>query len=767
MSKLNNFLTEEKKKLENAKYVKEMNKEMIDLFSEEFHEIEMNEFLIFLNSQLNNEGFIGELESNYIKLENLNEINKLDVNLMTSKLISVCILLGFGRNRTLKILEKYDINRTMFEKTRNALELNENELRKENERQITSIKINTTKRLKRYAEINRVNWEALKEKYINGESSAKLAKEYKISGHMIVNQLKEESVFDEMRSSLTKNKVAKEKEGDINKDFIANLIRSNPLDSKEVLWGKAKEEYPWILRNRFFDIIEELGLARTAEEVNEIRRIKSKNMSNTDYAIKVNSHKAVREVFEKTDLLVKKYLNNELGSYGKIADIINDNITFDFQISQRQVERIVTNHPLYKPRKSAGQDQLFNFIKNTFPELEIIEEYSYTDTNKRIDVYIPQLRIGFEYNGEYWHSDEVIKHNYNKTSYQFHEERVEELKKQEIKLMYVWEDDWNNNYANVEIAIKNKKWNADILNKYENKNPVSIAPSILPGKLRYQITKFLNDNNINYNKENNSSLIEIKDYNIVIDVPGYSSLATKKRSINLQKQLEKEDVELLTFLPWDNILKVKEFLNYRLKLSSIRKVPARKCIINYNNKITNNQKEFFQNNHILGYNNFQNIDKTITLMYDNEVVIAALFTRKGNSETAELKRLVSAQGVAVQGGPSRLLKEYMRLTPNVKEIFTFSDCDLGFGGVYKTLGFELIERSNEQLTWFNEKEEMKFSNLSLVMVGADRLLNRFPNYTPVGIGEGLPSNQEIVQEYGFIPIYDSGYKKWSLLVNSK
>ena len=50
------------------------------------------------------------------------------------------------------------------------------------------------------------------------------------------------------------------------------------------------------------------------------------------------------------------------------------------------------------------------------------------------------------------------------------------------------------------------------------------------------------------------------------------------------------------------------------------------------------------------------------------------------------------------------------------------------------------------------------------MVGSDRLLKGLENYQEVGVGENLPTNQEIVQEYGFIPIYDSGYKKWELSI---
>lgn len=749
----------------------DLTKEIIKVLSEELDEVNLIKANDFIEQELTKSQFIKELkryEDLMIKDgdKELNIQNK-ERNVYIVKLM----LLGMGRNRIEKTLKEYKVTRTTFEKVRDGVGAKGSLIKQNNEKIITALKFDTKARARRLKAIkDNGNWNAIKEEYVKGESPKNLEKKYNLSGHYITLQLEEEGLFDEMRSTLTRKKIAENKEAKIDDNFIIRLVKDNPLDSKDLLWEKAKEQYPWLLRRQMYKKLEDLGLERSDEEVNVLRGIKSMTESNTSYMVKVNGYKAAKEVFGSIDNLVDLYMTGNLGSFNKVANKINKEVSFDYEISERQVSKIITSHPDYKREGSLGQNQLYKFVKNSFKDYKVKEEFAWDEKspNRQIDIYIPELNIAFEFNGDYWHSDTVINYNYGKSAHDFHKQRAEEVKELlGAKLMYVWEDDWNRNYEEVERAIINKEWDSIILNKYSNtvkrSNSYS-SPNKAPSLLRNQILRFLKEKKINYEKENNSHLIKIYSHNLIINVPNYNSLSNEKETLNLQKYYEDKGVELLTFLPWRNIFKIKEFLTYRLNLSSVKRIPARKCKIVSNDKITKEQRRFFADNHLLGYNNFKNIEKTITLEHEGEVVIAALFTRKPGSQKTELKRLVSSYGVSVQGGASRLIKEYSRQNETATHLYTFSDCDLGFGGVYQTLGFDMIERSGEQLNWYNEELEMVFSNLSLVMVGSDRLLKGLENYQEVGVGENLPTNQEIVQEYGFIPIYDSGYKKWELSI---
>lgn len=735
------------------------------LNEEGFHEKEIKIFEEFAVKSMNTTSFIDELENATCKACEVKQ-GKYSLPINIQKYVLTSILLGLGRNRTINGFDEYNINRTIYEKARDSAGLKESNIRIENEKFITELKWESKARASRLKALSKVNWEELKDRYLTGESPESLGKAYKVSGHIITMRLIDEDIFDEMRSTITKKKLAEDKFDNIDDNYIIKLVKENPLDSKGLLWEKSKEKYPWILRRQFYDKLQSLGLERSKDEVNAIRSIKSKTESNTDYMIKINGYKAVKEVFGSVDNLVNKYMDNDLGSYNKIADNINSVINFDYEISSRQVEKIITRNENYKPKQSLGQKQLFNFIKKAFPGFEVMEEVPFNNTQKKIDIYIPELKIGFEYNGDYWHSDEVINYNYGKSSMEFHKDRSEDVKKAlDIKLMYVWENDWNENYKDVEFAIINRDWDNPILNKFENvtkRSGTHKAPDRNPSLLRNQIMRFLKDNKIDYDKNNSSYLIKLLDFNIIINVPNYKSLSNKHDALDLQKYYESQGVELITILPWSDIYKIKQFLMYRLKIKSIERIGARKCDVEIINGIDKKHRLFFQENHILGYYNFRYIDKTVILKYNDETVMAAMFTKQPGKTHYELKRLVSKQGLSIQGGASKLLKAYIENTPSIKEIITFSDCDLGFGSVYESLGFELIERSKWQLSWYNEEFDKKIKNLSLIKTGADRLLKDIPNYEPVGIGEHLPSNEEVIQFYGFIPIYDSGYKRWSL-----
>lgn len=67
-----------------------------------------------------------------------------------------------------------------------------------------------------------------------------------------------------------------------------------------------------------------------------------------------------------------------------------------------------------RTRVHAGCPNCAKGYKTSFPEQAIffylnkhffcINNYKYDNTKKEIDIYIPSLRIGIEYNGSYYHS---------------------------------------------------------------------------------------------------------------------------------------------------------------------------------------------------------------------------------------------------------------------------------------------------------------------------------------------------------------------------
>ncbi len=420
------------------------------------------------------------LKNNVKKTMEILKISKWETCTALDK-IKVLLLLGLGRDRTIYSLSEFKINRSHIKEAKENMNKEQTELRINNEKVVTNFKIDSTKRKRRIKlfEEADVEWETIAEKYLNGESVHKLASEYNLKVNTITDQLKDDGIHDETRSTILKHKKANELENFVDDEFIIDLVKNNPLDSKDLWWEKAKEKYPWLLRRQMFDKLKELGLERTKDEVNEIKRIKNEvtpceikkdNKEISPQAVKANTIYKINKTFGSVDNLVELFMNNKIGRYTKISNHINKSCPGGLKVSKRQVEKIITRHSNYESKQSLTQLQLLEFVKNTFKEYEVIHEYPFTDTGKRIDVFIKELNIGIEFNGDYWHSDEVVLHNYGIPAEVFHKERVKETKKLGIDLYYVWENDWENNYEEVEKCIKEQNWEDPILNRYTNKD---------------------------------------------------------------------------------------------------------------------------------------------------------------------------------------------------------------------------------------------------------------------------------------------------------
>ena len=259
----------------------------------------------------------------------------------------------------------------------------------------------------------------------------------------------------------------------------------------------------------------------------------------------------------------------------------------------------------------------------------------------------------------------------------------------------------------------------------------------------------------------------LPEYNIAVEISptwthnssydGNGLRTNKNYHYNKFKLCADKNIELITVFDWIDTDKVINFIKSKIKNKN--NIYARKCEINFSDDLTKGHKTFLNENHILGAVHNTKNTKVFELLYNQELVCLGVILEKNENEI-ELKRLAFKDDTRIQGGASKIIKNIFKYYPNCETIITFSDNDLGTGNVYKKIGFELIEENKGSIVWSNDKKNKYIKNLSLVKQGADRLLKNFPDYQPVGQGPDLPSNQEIVQSYGFLPVYDCGYRKW-------
>lgn len=93
---------------------------------------------------------------------------------------------------------------------------------------------------------------------------------------------------------------------------------------------------------------------------------------------------------------------------------------------------------------SIKEKEVLNFIKEQ--EYSIIENYR---DKLEIDIYLPELGLGFEFNGLYWHNSEKLDKNYHNYKTSFFNDRG-------IRIIHIWEDDWKYKKDIIKSMILNK-----------------------------------------------------------------------------------------------------------------------------------------------------------------------------------------------------------------------------------------------------------------------------------------------------------------------
>lgn len=135
----------------------------------------------------------------------------------------------------------------------------------------------------------------------------------------------------------------------------------------------------------------------------------------------------------------------------------------DYQGSFKHVEIICPGHGSFfqMPTNHLGGHECSKCVGMVSkPELEIAEyinslgfktESSRRDllgSSKEVDIFIPELNIGIEYNGLYWHSE-----TYGFKGKNYHLEKLKDARDKGIRLIHIFEDEWINSKDKVKSLL--------------------------------------------------------------------------------------------------------------------------------------------------------------------------------------------------------------------------------------------------------------------------------------------------------------------------
>jgi len=242
--------------------------------------------------------------------------------------------------------------------------------------------------------------------------------------------------------------VSKNKEIKIKKreTTFKNYSVFNPMNSDEI-----KLKFKKTMNNKYGGIL--MGSKIIKEKIIKINNDKygfDNPFSNIDIKKKIKESK-----INKTIFLYKKYniisVNDDI--YTFCCDCNkehNYNITSNNFYNRKQKNTILCTvcNPIGSYLSSGYELQLLKIIYDNYKG-KIITNSRNIINPLELDIYLPRLKLAFEFNGVYWHNENNVDKKYHLT-------KTEECEKQGIQLIHIWEDDWIYKQEIVKSVILNK-----------------------------------------------------------------------------------------------------------------------------------------------------------------------------------------------------------------------------------------------------------------------------------------------------------------------
>lgn len=135
-------------------------------------------------------------------------------------------------------------------------------------------------------------------------------------------------------------------------------------------------------------------------------------------------------------------------------------------------------------RESKAQNEIYEFCCNLLGSENVIQNCRKEIYPYEIDIYIPSLKVGIEYNGILWHSDRFTEDQ------NYHLKKLNKCNQKGIKLIQVFEDEYKNHRDIVLSKIKHLLGHETMKNKiYGRKCKIQYI-------VKGTADKFLNENHI-------------------------------------------------------------------------------------------------------------------------------------------------------------------------------------------------------------------------------------------------------------------------------
>lgn len=246
------------------------------------------------------------------------------------------------------------------------------------------------------------------------------------------------------------------------------ILYTNLINKKQGCPKCSKET--WKTKRNTQDIINEFELLNKEYDYSLINNLENVN-TNTKLPIICNTHGIFYQKYHNhltqncpkcsnRGLSIEEKINN-IPDNNRFTFNVNENFTAKEEISVTCKKHSISFQQKYNDlqQNHNGCPKCNSIYNKINPELEnfilsLNIKYKFNDRSilkgKELDIYFPEHNVAIEYNGNYWHSNEVL----NNPSY--HKSKTDICDKKNIHLIHIWENDWDNKKEIIKSIIKQK-----------------------------------------------------------------------------------------------------------------------------------------------------------------------------------------------------------------------------------------------------------------------------------------------------------------------
>jgi len=267
-------------------------------------------------------------------------------------------------------------------------------------------------------------------------------------------------------------------------------IRNRTMDDRKNISNKIKSHTNYDMSRYKFEktMLERYGVENALQNIDIKEKMKNKIEKRTisdktlildkikksnidkygiDFPIKLDEFKNKSKITKRKNSVIsfiEKYKNLKVIDVdydnGIIKALCDEHGYYEIGISAFY-HRYRNDHNMCIKCNSLGsytksENNLLQFIKENYNGKIDENKRDILNNKYEIDIYLPELKIGFEFNGLYWHSEIYKKKDY-------HQEKTNLAEEKNIKLIQIYEDDWNYKQDIVKSRILN------IIGKTQNK----------------------------------------------------------------------------------------------------------------------------------------------------------------------------------------------------------------------------------------------------------------------------------------------------------